>query len=94
MVVSCGRVLWSVGLVSSLVVWLVDVGWLWMAVIVLVVGMLLIAWMTLSKTDRWPELLANYSSPFHPLLVIVVGPSLMVLLGWAISSSRNSRAAA
>ena len=64
------------------------------AVIVLVVGMLLIAWMTLSKTDRWPELLANYSSPFHPLLVIVVGPSLMVLLGWAISSSRNSRAAA
>ncbi len=58
---------------------------------VLVMGMLLIAWMTLSKTDRWPEALANYSSPFHPLLVIVIGPSLMVLLGWAVSSRRNSQ---
>ncbi len=64
------------------------------AVFVLVMGMLLIAWMTLSKTDRWPESLANYSSPFHPLLVIVVGPSWMVLLGWVISSNRNTQAVA
>ncbi len=53
------------------------------AIVVLSLGMLLIAWMTISKTDYWP--FAGYVSPFHPWLVIVLGPIVMVLAGWLIS---------
>ena len=55
------------------------------SIAVLLAAMLLIAWMTISKTDYWPTSLAAFASPFHPLLVIVIGPTLMVLLGYLTS---------
>jgi SSS family solute:Na+ symporter len=51
------------------------------AVPVLAAALLLIAWMTFSKTDYWPESLESFASPFHPFLVIVIGPLLMILGG-------------
>ena len=59
-----------------------------MAIAVLVVGVALIGWMTLSKTDYWPASFAGFASPLHPLLVIVVGPLAMILLGWLVSGRR------
>lgn len=55
------------------------------SIAVLLAAMLLIAWMTISKTDYWPTSLAAFASPFHPLLVIVIGPTSMVLLGYLTS---------
>ena len=51
------------------------------ALLVFLVGLSIIAWMTFSAGDYWPEALRDISSPFHPLLVIVIGPSVMILLG-------------
>ena len=59
------------------------------AILVLVNGMLLIAWMAASKTDYWPSQWSNLVSPFHPLLVIVIGPTAMVLLGWIVAKARS-----
>lgn len=55
------------------------------ALIVLVFGMLAIAWMTLSISDVWPAELENWKSPFHKFLIIVVGPLLMIAVGFAAS---------
>ncbi|MDC0936786.1 sodium:solute symporter [Pirellulales bacterium] len=51
------------------------------AVLVLGVVMAVIGWMTFSKSNYWPASWKSFASPFHPFLVIVIGPSLMVLLG-------------
>ncbi|MCO8124002.1 sodium/solute symporter [Stieleria sp. TO1_6] len=51
------------------------------AIVILGLGVTLIAWMTFSQTDFWPEELASYASPFHAFLVIVLGPMMMVVLG-------------
>lgn len=58
------------------------------AICVLIAGVALIAWMTFSITDYWPEGLGKLSSPFHPFAVIVLGPSFMVLLGFIVSRWR------
>lgn len=55
------------------------------AIVVLAVGMTLIAWMTVSVTDYWPESLAAISSPIHRLLVVVFGPLVMIMLGWLLT---------
>ncbi|MFG0261036.1 MAG: hypothetical protein ACF788_01405, partial [Novipirellula sp. JB048] len=52
-------------------------------------GLLLIAWMSASRTPYWPEAWDGFTSPFHPFLVIVIGPTAMVLLGWMISQTRQ-----
>lgn len=57
----------------------------WAAVLVLGFGLLLISWMTLSTTDYWPESWSALRSPFHPLLVIVVGPVAMLVAGGVVS---------
>ncbi|WP_372719713.1 sodium:solute symporter [Novipirellula sp.] len=62
------------------------------AVLVLLDGMLLIAWMAASKTDYWPSRWRDVASPFHPLLVIVIGPTAMILLGWIIAKLRSEKA--
>jgi len=49
------------------------------AVLILVIASVLIAWMTFSPTAYWPD--DWPSSRFHTWLVVVLGPSLMVLLG-------------
>ncbi len=51
------------------------------AVFIFGVGLAIIGWMTLSTGDWWPALLNSVASPFHPLLVVVVGPAAMMLLG-------------
>ena len=61
------------------------------AFVVLMIGMLVIAWMAVSQSDYWPESLSKMSSPFHKFLVVVIGPTVMVSVGWLIS--RNSRPA-
>lgn len=60
------------------------------AILVAAVGVLIIGWMSLSATDRWPSSLDAVASPFHPYLVIVIGPSAMVALGWLISRTASS----
>jgi len=59
------------------------------AIYVLIVGMILIGWMTISKTNYWPTAWSGFASPFHPLLVIVLGPCLMIVLGWMFSRERR-----
>ncbi|MCA8988202.1 MAG: sodium:solute symporter, partial [Planctomycetaceae bacterium] len=56
------------------------------AQLVLFFSMIVIAWMVASTSSYWPQSLARFSSPFHNLLVIVIGPSVMILLGWMLSS--------
>lgn len=51
------------------------------AKMILAVGLTLIAWMTLSMTDYWPVELAEMVSPLHKYTIIVVGPTLMIILG-------------
>ncbi|MCA9138645.1 MAG: sodium:solute symporter, partial [Planctomycetales bacterium] len=58
------------------------------AILILSIGIALIAWMTFSITDYWPESLERVASPFHAFMVIVVGPSFMVLLGIIVSRWR------
>ncbi|TWU31340.1 sodium:solute symporter [Novipirellula artificiosorum] len=55
------------------------------AIRVVGVGILVIGWMTLSVTDRWPTSLESFSSPFHPFMVVVIGPLVMVLLGYLVA---------
>jgi SSS family solute:Na+ symporter len=59
------------------------------AIAILAAGVLLIAWMTFSKTVYWPDALAGLASPFHPFLVIVLGPTVMVLLGMLAARLRT-----
>ncbi|WP_146516375.1 hypothetical protein [Rubripirellula amarantea] len=61
------------------------------ALIVLSVGMLIIAWMVISTTDHWPSSCSSLASPFHPYLVIVMGPLAMIVLGRLVAAS-NERA--
>jgi hypothetical protein len=60
------------------------------AIAVLGLGMLVIGWMTISTTDDWPPAWDAFTSPMHPLLVIAVGPSLMISLGWLLSMNGTS----
>jgi SSS family solute:Na+ symporter len=53
------------------------------------VAILVIAWMTFSKTELWPASLAEFASPFHPFLVIVIGPLLMILGGLTLQTARE-----
>ncbi|KAA5547028.1 sodium/solute symporter [Roseiconus nitratireducens] len=55
------------------------------AVLILLVGAGLIAWMTFSRTAYWPVAWESFASPFHPFLVIVLGPTLMMVLGRVFS---------
>jgi len=52
------------------------------AIASLAIGMLVIGWMAVSTTSYWPESLANFASPFEPLLTIVFGPITIVVCGW------------
>lgn len=56
---------------------------------VVAMGIIIIAWMSISPTDSWPRGLTDAISPFHPFLVIVVGPISMVLMGWLAVSRKT-----
>lgn len=53
---------------------------------VMTFGMVVIAWMTLSIADTWPQSLDAFRSPFHKFLIIVVGPLAMILLGAIVAA--------
>ncbi|MEL6106231.1 MAG: sodium:solute symporter [Planctomycetota bacterium] len=59
------------------------------AMVCLTIGGLVIAWMTLSASDAWPQSLAQLASPMHAYLIIVVGPCLMMLLAKVIPSKQS-----
>lgn len=61
------------------------------AAAVLAVGMAVIAWMAVSRSPYWPASLASLASPFHPFLVIVVGPCVMIAAGWFLSQFQRSK---
>ena len=54
------------------------------AIVVLAIGTGVIAWMALSTGPYWPVSLAAFTSPCHPWLIVVLGPSAMVLAGWLL----------
>jgi len=51
------------------------------AVIGVIVGLLVIVWMTLPSVDQWPESLAVLRSPFHANLATVIGTLTIFLVG-------------
>ena len=55
------------------------------AALVVGFGLYVIAWMVVSRSEAWPVELARMASPFHPLLVVVIGPTIMVALGMVIA---------
>lgn len=61
------------------------------AIVILCIGLVLIAWMTLANpdSDYWPESLKSLESPFHRFLVIVFGPWVMVMLGLVATRLRS-----
>ncbi len=48
-------------------------------------GVVIILWMTLSRTDFWPNGLARVASPFNNYLVIVFGTLTILLVGWLLA---------
>ncbi len=52
-------------------------------------GLAVILWMTLSTKASWPVALGAFRSPFHPLLVAVVGTLTILVVGWGVSPSRR-----
>lgn len=48
-------------------------------------GLLVIVWMTISPTEWWPQPLDSWSSPFHSLLITVVGTATVLLVGGLVS---------
>ncbi len=59
------------------------------AITAVAAGVLVIAWMVLSKLERWPETLA--ASPFHPFLVIVVGTLTILFVGMASAAAMRPK---
>lgn len=56
---------------------------------VLVIGLVLIGWMTVTRAPFWPEDWGGVS-PFHPYLTIVLGPLVMILAGSLVSLGKRS----
>ncbi|PCJ63153.1 MAG: sodium:solute symporter [Candidatus Hydrogenedentota bacterium] len=50
-----------------------------------VIGLLVIVWMTLSPSELWPEQLAFMRSPFHASMVTVIGTMSIFLVGTFVS---------
>jgi SSS family solute:Na+ symporter len=51
------------------------------AVVAVVVGILLILWLSISTTDIWPESMSDWSNPLHSFMTIVLGTTSIVLVG-------------
>jgi SSS family solute:Na+ symporter len=58
------------------------------AVTAVILGVLVILWMTVSTTAYWPSSLAALRSPFHGFLVIVIGTLTILLVGLVLSRLR------
>ncbi|QDU75607.1 Sodium/glucose cotransporter [Bremerella volcania] len=55
------------------------------AVFGVMLGVAVILWMTLSRTEIWPEGWATVASPFNNYLVIVFGTLTILLTGWLLA---------
>ena len=56
------------------------------AVLAVIVGILLILWLSLSTTELWPESLSGWSNPLHSFMTIVLGTSSIILVGTLAAS--------
>jgi SSS family solute:Na+ symporter len=63
------------------------------AIVAVVIGVLVILWLSLSKTDLWPAALSEWTNPLHSFLTIVLGTSSIVLVGVLLSSIGSPRRA-
>lgn len=63
------------------------------ASLAVVVGTVLIAWLSLSKLDSWPAAWASWSNPFHNFMTIVLGTTSIVLVGVLIAGFARPQAA-
>jgi solute:Na+ symporter, SSS family len=54
------------------------------AIIATLIGILSIIWLSLAKPATWPESLSAMHSPFHPFMTIIIGTTIIVLLGGAL----------
>ena len=54
------------------------------AIIATLIGILSIVWLSLAKPGIWPESLSAMHSPFHPFMTIILGTTIIVLLGGAL----------
>ena len=57
-----------------------------LAICITLIGAALITWMTLSLNETLSTAYPFLNSPFHKYWIIVLGPCLMILLGWIASS--------
>ncbi len=55
------------------------------AIVAVVVGVLVIGWMSLSLLDGWPENLQPLRSPLHEFMIPVVGTLTILLVGLVVS---------
>ncbi len=63
------------------------------ALVAVVIGLALVAWMSLSVSPFWPEALNEFKSPFHSYLIIIFGTSAIIIVGLILSYfSLNTRA--
>ncbi len=51
------------------------------AITAVAVGIVLILWLSLSRSDIWPASLSDWSNPLHSFMTIVLGTSSIVLVG-------------
>lgn len=56
------------------------------AIIGVVLGVVVILWMTLSRTEFWPNDWVTVASPFNNYLVIVFGTMTILLTGWLLAN--------
>jgi solute:Na+ symporter, SSS family len=63
------------------------------AIISVTVGSLVVFWMVISPTPIWPTALSRLVSPFHSFAVIVVGCTVIVVLGALLSYRGKTREA-
>ena len=59
------------------------------AAVAVVLGVLLITWLSLSTWKIWPESLSDYSNPLHSFMTIILGTTSIVLIGVLLSNGRK-----
>jgi SSS family solute:Na+ symporter len=61
------------------------------AIISVIVGALLILWLSLSKTGLWPDRISGWANPLHSFMTIILGTSSIVLLGALVGHFADKR---
>jgi SSS family solute:Na+ symporter len=61
------------------------------AIFAVIVGVLLILWLSLSPSNLWPASLAGWANPLHQFMTIMLGTTSIVLLGVLLSSFSKSK---